>query len=150
MAAFYVGADHDLLHRPVEISEALGPMANNAIHGSPHNCLAEPLSKALVPFNRVPRAESRSEFTLIEILVKPRRAISSETPVDFFNRRQLVRIYAALFRKDWEHAALVTSRTVIVAVSQLPTALDADRTAASIGPEIILEVCIECSITGWN
>src|SRR6266404_408093 len=150
MAAFYVGANHNLLHRPVEIPEAFGPMANSAIHRSPHNCLTEPVSKAPITFRRVPRAESRAEFTLIQILIKPWRAIAPETPVDFFNRRMFARIHAALFRKDWEHSALVTSRAVVVAISQLPTALDADRTAASIGPEIILEVCIECPIAVWN
>ena len=63
-----------------------------------------------------------------------------KTFVDHFNHWLFVTTDAAIDGKDWQNAALVALRTVVVAFAKFPTTLDGDRTTSTIGAIVVFEV----------
>src|SRR6267142_104682 len=95
---------------------------------------------------RAGRAESRTQLARIQVFVKTRPAVLEEAFVDYAHCLLLIAADRAVDGKDRQDAALVTQRAVVVAIAQLPTSLDRNRTIAAKGPEIIFEVSVGRSV----
>ena len=63
-----------------------------------------------------------------------------KTFVDHLEHWLLITAHAAVDGKDWQNAALVALRTVVVAFAEFPTTVDGDRTISIIGAVVIFEV----------
>src|SRR5712691_9717112 len=85
------------------------------------------------------RAEPRPKLSGVKILIKARRKVLQKTFVDLFEHWFLVTAHAAVDGKDWQNAALVALRTVVVAFAEFPTTVDGYRTVATIGAVVVLE-----------
>src|SRR6267378_2211399 len=95
---------------------------------------------------RAGHAEPGTQLARIQVLVKTRPAVFEEAFVDHAHCLLLISADGAADRKDRQDAALVTQRTVVVAIAQVPTSLDRDRTVPAKGPEIIFEVSVGRSV----
>src|ERR1044071_5664808 len=97
-------------------------MTLSAIHCSSDGRLIKAIAESKVSLPSSRRSKSWTEFVVIQIPSKSRSAVRQKSLVDLGNRRFFLRTNASLFGKDGEHSAFVTSHTIVIALSQLPSA----------------------------
>src|SRR5260370_40675990 len=142
LTALHIRANQDPIHRPVERAQAFGMVTGSTrLAVSTQVRLQSNFGKQRSRAGSH-RTESGPKFGLIQISIEARLRVGEETRVDRGHHRLLVATHASGFRKNRQHAALMTLRAVVVALAKFPTALDGYRPVATIGPEVIFEINI--------
>src|SRR5690349_24593314 len=98
-------------------------MATGAYHRPGHSRGGKAVSEPLDAARLARRTEPRTKPRFVQVLVETRRSISPEPLINIQDRLPFSGNYAAVFREDGQHSALVTPRAVVIAKSQLPAAL---------------------------
>src|SRR5207253_914554 len=76
----------------------------------------------------------------VKIFIKVRPRVIEKSLVHLLDQWQLIANNTTGNGKDWQDAALVTRRAVIVALTELPASLDSDSSVPHIRPKIIFKV----------